>query len=96
MSDRISVEMEALVDSVSGDPVALNAEIERLSVEKGKLKSNAKPSKSDARKTAEKILESWITRRGVTGLDRARKSYLLDDLAEAFGAPEVKQGEGIA
>lgn len=56
----------------------------------------ARPSKSDAAKLALSTIEDWINRRGVTGIDRARKQLLVEALADVFGAPEVKEAEGIS
>lgn len=60
------------------------------------LKQNVRPSKSDASKLALATIEDWINHRGVTGIDRARKQLLVEALAEVFGAPEVKEAEGVS
>lgn len=66
-----------------------------MASECNRLRSLARPSKADAAKLAGTTIDEWIRRRSVA-LHRDARYYLIEAIAEAFGAPEVKEAEGIS
>lgn len=83
MSNELTATEERLLDRTA-DVIAgaVNASVSR-------------PSKPDAAKLAGTVIDAWIKRRSIA-LHRDARTYLIEDLAEAFGVPEVKEAQGVS
>lgn len=84
--------LEAAVERI-GD--VLCDGIDELKAENERLRTNVRPSKPDAAKLATNVIDAWIKRRQIS-IHRDARTYLIDDMADAFGAPEVKEAEGVS